>query len=177
MQTKSRLCDLTSTPMLTLYISQVLPRLFVLTPTQAIRNAESALGVASNNYVHIEAMNELWGSGDPNQYLTNTNFMAYDDHRYLKWDTSVTVSQAAYLQNSCDANRNSDNDTPTIVGEFSISVPDDVQDDADWSTSTQTAFYKQWFAAQVSNFESNTNGWVFWSWKAQLGDYRWSYQG
>ena len=103
--------------------------------------------------------------------------MAYDDHRYLKYDSSVEVSQAAYLSNSCNANRNSDNDTPTIVGEFSLSPPSNVQDDPDWSTTTQTAFYKQWFAAQVTNFESTTNGWIFWSWKAQLGDYRWSYQG
>jgi hypothetical protein len=48
---------------------------------QAIRNAESALGVAANNYLHVEPMNELWGAGNPNQYLSNTYYMAYDDHR------------------------------------------------------------------------------------------------
>jgi hypothetical protein len=122
-------------------------------------------------------MNELWGAGDPNKYLGGETFLAYDDHRYLKYDTSVTVSQEAYLAASCHANSKSGNDTPTIVGEFSLSPPSNVQDLAEWSTSTQSAFYKQWFAAQVSNFESTTNGWIFWSWKAQLGDYRWSYQG
>jgi hypothetical protein len=96
-------------------------------------------------------MTELWGAGDPNQYLGGKTFLAYDDHRYLKYDTTVTVSQAAYLAESCHANRNSDNDTPTIVGEFSLSPPSNVQDLAEWSTSTQSAFYKQWFAAQVSN--------------------------
>ncbi|TVY37118.1 Glucan endo-1,6-beta-glucosidase [Lachnellula subtilissima] len=142
----------------------------------AIRNAESAAGVTSNNYVHVETMNALWGSGDPNQYMSNTNFMAYDDHRYIKWDSSVAVSQAAYLSDSCNNNRNSDNETPTIVGEFSLSVPDDVQWTSGWEPSSNTAFYTQWFAAQVLSYEKNTNGWIFWTWKSQLGDYRWSYQ-
>jgi hypothetical protein len=70
----------------------------------------------------------------------------------------------------------SDNDTPTIVGEFSLSVPDSVQWTSDWHPSTQQAFYSQWFAAQVTKYEQDTNGWVFWAWKSQLGDYRWSYQ-
>ena len=121
--------------------------------------------------------------------------------RYLKWDSSVAVSQSAYLTNTCNDNRNrcvlplspfpfplypfplyptnilpSDNDTPTIVGEFSLSVPDSMQWTSDWHPSTQQAFYSQWFAAQVTKYEQDTNGWVFWAWKSQLGDYRWSYQ-
>jgi hypothetical protein len=155
----------------------LLAKFRLLIQEQAIRNAESALGISANNYLHIEPMNELWGSGNPNQYLTNTYFAAYDDHRYLKYDSSVTVSQSAYLENSCSANRASDGDTPTIVGEFSLSPPDDVQWTSGWDPSTQQAFYKQWFAAMVTNFESTTDGWVFWTWKSQLGDYRWSYQG
>lgn len=142
----------------------------------AIRNAESALGITSNNFLHVEVMNELWGSGDPNQYLTNQYFMAYDDHRYIKYDTSVTVTQSSYLSNACTSNRNSDNETPTIVGEFSLSVPDNVQWTSAWGPSTNTAFYSQWFSAQVMGYEANTNGWIFWAWKSQLGDYRWSYQ-
>lgn len=121
-------------------------------------------------------MNELWGSGNPNQDLSNTYFAAYDDHRYIKWDTSVSVSQSSYLSESCHDNRNSDNETPTIVGEFSISVPDNVQWTSGWDPSTQQAFYKQWFAAQVMSYETYTYGWIFWTWKSQLGDYRWSYQ-
>lgn len=142
----------------------------------AIRDAESAAGVGSNDALHIEMMNEIWGGGDPNSALSDTTFASYDDHRYLKWDTSVTVSQSAYLSDSCTNNRNSDNETPTIVGEFSISVPDDVADTSDWDTTTQQAFYKQWFAAQVSTYEADTSGWIFWCWKTELGDYRWSYQ-
>jgi len=138
-----------------------------------IRAAESSLGITSNNYLHIQMMNNKWGSGDPTQYLTNNYFAAYDDHRYLKWDTSVAVSQSSYLSESCNDDRGGN--TPTIVGEWSLSVPDDVQWTSAWDPSTQQAFYKQWFAAQVMDYEKQ-DGWIFWCWKSQLGDYRWAYQ-
>lgn len=38
---------------------------------------------------------KLWGSGDPNQCLDNLYYAAYDDRRYLKWDTSIEVSPIA----------------------------------------------------------------------------------
>jgi hypothetical protein len=66
---------------------------------------------------------------------------------------------------------------PTIIGEFSLSVPDNVQWNGDWHPDSNKAFYSQWFAAQIMSYERDTNGWIFWSWKTQLGDYRWSYQG
>jgi hypothetical protein len=69
-----------------------------------------------------------------------------------------------------------DNDSPTIVGEFSLSVPDIVQDTSAWSQANNKAFYAQWFAAQVQKYELHTNGWIFWTWKSQLTDYRWDYQ-
>lgn len=123
-------------------------------------------------------MNTAWGSGDPTSALTNTYFAAYDDHRYLKWapaPLSTAPSQSLYLSTSCTDNRGSN--TPTVVGEFSLSVPDAVQWDADWDPSTQQSFYARWFAAQVQAYEGTAMGWVFWTWKSQLGDYRWSYQG
>jgi hypothetical protein len=119
-------------------------------------------------------MDKLWGSGDPNQYLNDLYYAAYDDHRYLKWDTSVDVSHDSYISDSCNDNR--DSNTPTIVGEWSLAVPDDVQSTSNWDPSSNTDFYKKWFAAQVHSYEKQ-QGWVFWTWKAQLNDYRWSYQG
>ncbi|KAF8860603.1 glycoside hydrolase [Acephala macrosclerotiorum] len=141
----------------------------------AIRSAESALGVAANNYLHVQPMDGSWGSGDPKQSLTNQYFMAYDDHRYLRW-SGITTSMSSYLNNSCTSNRASDGDTPVIIGEFSLGVPGDVEWTSVWDPSTQQAFYKQWFAAQVLTYEKDTNGWIFWTWKIQFGDYRWSYR-
>jgi hypothetical protein len=144
----------------------------ILTTNQRIRAAENALGVTSNNYLHIQMMNNLWGSGDPTQYLTDNYFAAYDDHRYLKW-SGIPTTQSSYISTSCNDNRGGN--WPTIVGEFSLSVPDNVQWTSGWDPSTQQAFYRQWFAAQVMAYEKQS-GWIFWSWKSQLGDYRWAYQ-
>lgn len=118
-------------------------------------------------------MSNLWGSGDPSQYLTDKYFAAYDDHRYIKWDSSVPVSQDSYISASC--NDDFVGNTPTIVGEWSLSVPDDVQWTSEWDPNTNQDFYKRWFAAQVIAYEKQ-EGWVFWTWKTELSDYRWSYQ-
>jgi hypothetical protein len=141
----------------------------------AIRNVESSLGIPANNYLHVQMMNNRWGVGDPTQYLSNNYFAAYDDHRYIKYDPSVTVSQQGYLSASCNDDRGGN--TPTIVGEWSLSVATAQQNDADfWPIANNLQFYQQWFAAQVRAYEkSDVDGWIFWSWKAQLGDPRWSY--
>jgi len=120
-------------------------------------------------------MNTAWGSGEPAQFLPDTTNIAHDDHRYLKWDSRVPVSQGSYVSTSCNDNRGGNPNT--VVGEFSLSVPDNVQWTDGWHPNTQQGFYRKWFAAQIMSYERNTLGWVFWTWKSQLGDYRWSYQG
>jgi hypothetical protein len=119
-------------------------------------------------------MNQNWGSGDPTAHLTNNYFASYDDHRYLKYDTSVAVNQAAYLAAAC-SDTSANGNWPTIVGEFSLSPPTNVQSTGDWDLNTQKAFYKKWFAAATTRFEADSDGWIFWSWKTQLNDYRWDY--
>ncbi|EHK97475.1 putative Glucan endo-1,6-beta-glucosidase B [Glarea lozoyensis 74030] len=114
----------------------------------AIRAREAKIGIGGDQSLHVQVMNTLWGSGNPETFLTDKQFMAYDDHR--NW--------------------------PTIVGEFSLSVPDNVQWNGDWHPDSNKDFYNRWFAAQIIRYERDTNGWIFWSWKTQLGDYRWSYQ-
>lgn len=138
-----------------------------------VHTKEDDLGVTGDAQVHLLAMNDNWGSGNPTEWM-NGWYVAYDDHRYLKYDTSVGVSQSAYLSASC--NDASQSDSPGIVGEFSLSPPDDVQWTNAWTPSTNTAFYAKWFAAQVSSYEAHNLGWFFWSWKTELGDYRWSYK-
>ena len=67
---------------------------------QAIRKVESDLNVADADRLHIQMMSSLWGSGDPTEFLPSTDFTAYDDHRYLKWDPSVPVDKESYVQES-----------------------------------------------------------------------------
>ncbi|KEY73006.1 hypothetical protein S7711_04670 [Stachybotrys chartarum IBT 7711] len=150
-----------------------LRRTFYVNAYNAIRQVENRLGVASNDQVHVQLMSSHWGSGNPREFLGGASNLAFDDHRYLKWDPSVPVNHEAYIAASCNDNRNAE--TPTIVGEWSLSVPDNVEHTAQWSPGSQQAFYRRWFAAQVQAYERSL-GWVYWSWKVNLGDYRWSYR-
>lgn len=122
-------------------------------------------------------MSTLWGSGNPVEFLSDTTFAAFDDHRYLKWTPQVPASHESYISTSCADNRNGDAAGPTIVGEWSLSPPTDVEWDDYWRPDLNQDFYRRWFAAQVQAYEGRTEGWVFWTWKTQLGDYRWGYRG
>lgn len=119
-------------------------------------------------------MDEQWGSGDPKEFLKDLYNAAYDDHRYLKYATDVQPSKETYIQTSC--NDNLDSNRPNIVGEWSLSPSSDVENNDDWKPESNKDFYKKWFAAQVSSYEKQ-QGWIFWTWKAELNDYRWSYKG
>ena len=147
------------------------------TAFERIRTAEETLNVSPDKALHIQMMNEKWGSGNPNQYLSDndTSRAAYDDHRYLKYDSSVGDTPADYLSASCSDDRGGD--LPTIVGEFSLSPRTDLQDNGDFApTQANAAWYTKWFEAQVQAYEKQ-DGWIFWSWKAELDDWRWSYKG
>ncbi|KAL9471862.1 hypothetical protein ACSS6W_009803 [Trichoderma asperelloides] len=143
-----------------------------------IRDTESKLGVSDDKRLHIQFMASAWGSGDPTSALPSTDFAAFDDHRYLKWDTSITATKDGYLNAACSDKR-ADN---VIVGEWSISVADNVQDNDELgikNRSDQADWYQKYWAAQVLAFEKSA-GWVFWTWKCNwitgYDDWRWCYQ-
>lgn len=138
-----------------------------------VHSKEDDIGVHGDAQVHLAVMNNDWGSGNPTESM-NSWYVAFDDHRYLKWDSRVSVDHASYISASC--NDKSQGDSPGIVGEFSLSPPDDVQWNSDWDPNSNKDFYMQWFAAQITSYEEHNLGWFFWSWKTELGDYRWSYQ-
>ena len=141
---------------------------------KAIRTIESGLGISEDNQLHIQMMDARWGAGNPAQDLTNTQFLAYDDHRYLAFSTDIEATHSNFLSISCSDDL-SNGDIPTVVGEFSLAVPPQASGD-DWDPDTQQTFYAKWFAAQVTSYENHTLGWIFWTWKTQIQDYRWSYQ-
>ena len=106
--------------------------------------------------------------------MNSTANLAYDDHRYLKYDTSVGNTLAAYVQASCSDDRGGD--MPTLVGEFSLSPATALQDESDFAATAATvAWYAKWFEAQLRAYEKQL-GWVFWSWKVELNDWRWDYR-
>lgn len=145
----------------------------------AIRAAESALSVSPANQLHVQFMSKSWGSGDPRANLpSDASNLFFDNHRYIKWDTSVAKTQAAYVNASCNDNLSVSGETDLVIGEWSLSVADDVENTPAWSVRNSTAndaFYQKWFKAQTIAYEKQA-GWIFWSWKNELGDWRWSYQ-
>ncbi|CRL22336.1 Glycoside hydrolase, catalytic core [Penicillium camemberti] len=79
----------------------------------------------------------------------------------------VDRTKDAYINTSCSDLL--DNLSPTIVGEWSLSVADKTGWNPDWNPESNTDFYKRWFAAQATTYEKRL-GWIFWTWKAELGD-------
>jgi glucan endo-1,6-beta-glucosidase len=120
-------------------------------------------------------MDKRWRSGDPNQALNDTSYAAYDSHTYLMF-SKTPVDKDTYIKTSCNDNRSGNQ--PTIVGEFSMGVPQQFAWTQEWTPKNpnNTEFYQKWFAALISEYEKQL-GWCFWSWKAELDDYRWSYDG
>ncbi|KAL6719025.1 hypothetical protein ACLMJK_003260 [Lecanora helva] len=142
---------------------------------ERIRAAEANLNVSTAKTLHVQMMNTKWNSGNPNQYLSkNDSSRAYDDHRYLKYDNTIGSSPDAYLQASCSDDRGGD--SPTIVGEWSLSLATILQDnDVFAANQANAAWYTKWFEAQVQAYEKQL-GWIFWSWRTDLDDWRWDYK-
>lgn len=144
-----------------------------------IRNREDKLGVAQNDRIHIQMMDQSWGSGDSKSHLPDTTFALYDDHRYYKWDGSVPTTKDGYISAACKDNRGGND---LIVGEWSISVADSVQFNDEFQIKDrpdQVDWYKKFWAAQAHTFEKS-GGWVFWTWKCNwiggMDEWRWCYQ-
>ncbi|KAL0635795.1 hypothetical protein Q9L58_005228 [Maublancomyces gigas] len=142
-----------------------------------IRAVEAKLGTARADFVHIQMMNNKWGSGDPNANLPDKYFAFYDDHHYVKW-SDVAANRDAYMRHSCHDDRSGN--TPVVTGEWSLSV----NDSAEWGSMTITAgdavaWYRKWWGAQVLSYEK-IYGWIFWNWKVNWingrNDWRWGYQ-
>ncbi|KAE9963356.1 hypothetical protein BLS_009374 [Venturia inaequalis] len=145
----------------------------------AIRAAESAISVPPANQLHIQFMSKAWNSGDPRANLSsNATSIWFDNHRYIKYDSSVAKTQPAYLKASCTDDLSVSGETKLVVGEWSLSVPDELEHTPAWEVKNSTAnnaFYQKWFKAQAAAYEKQA-GWIFWSWKAELGDWRWSFR-
>ncbi|KAL2643905.1 hypothetical protein R1flu_011492 [Riccia fluitans] len=144
-----------------------------------IRGMEDNLGVIPSNRLHIMMMNGLWGSGDPNEGLQGIDlgYSLYDDHHYVKWTASVPANRNAYMQHSCTNDRGGN--SPTIVGEWSLSTADEDGSEFDIKKGDAVAWYRRWWAAQVLSYEKQM-GWIFWTWKVNWInghlEWRWGYQ-
>jgi len=158
-----------------------------------IRAIEDRLEVPSSSRLHISMMNTRWGAGDPLQGLSDagidvnnrsssssssvSSFALLEDHRWIKYDPTVLFTRQAYIESACSTRADTrDRNSRLFVGEWAISPAESVQ-----STSTfagnggNRGWYSRFFAAQMQTYERD-GGWVYWSWRVELNDYRWSYQ-
>jgi hypothetical protein len=141
----------------------------------AVRAAESDLNIPTDQRLHVQFMDKLWGTGDPKSNLPADGNVIFDDHNYAAYAVPDGPKQGDYMYYTCFTdNRLSDGDTPKIVGEWSLTVKDESTSEFAWNNPDNAAFYKQWFIAQQRLYEQ-TNGWIFWSWKTELNDPRWDY--
>lgn len=142
-----------------------------------IRQVESGLKVKDK--LHVQFMGSAWGAGNPKEFLpSGAESVAFEDHRYQKWDSSIALTHEAFISDACTSDRNPNNETPMLVTEWAISPPDSVENsDPAWRRDGgNDDFYRKWFRAQVTGYERTTAGWTYWNWKAELGDWRWSYR-
>lgn len=87
-------------------------------------------------------------------------------------------SKDGYINAVCSDKR----EDGIIVGEWSISVADDVESNDEFGIrgrTDQVDWYKSFWAAQVQTFEKSA-GWVFWTWKCNwiggFNEWRWCYK-
>ncbi|KAF1937229.1 glucan 1,3-beta-glucosidase precursor [Clathrospora elynae] len=144
----------------------------------AVRAAENDLQIPTDQRLHVQFMDELWGAGNPRSNLPSDGNIIFDDHNYVGGAVTAihpSAKQADYMYYTCyNDNRLTDGDTPKIVQEFSLTVNDESNSEFAWTNAQNVPFYKQWFIAQQRLYEQ-TNGWIFWTWKNQLNDPRWDY--
>lgn len=166
---------------------------------------EASLNINTTKALSIQIMNTNWGSGTPLQAIrlplstssshaiagvavtsTEGTFrhstyealnIVYDAHNYLTYNTSLATTASAYLVASCTADLGIN--SPLFVGEWSIAVADGVAGSISQNRQDNSlSWYQDYFSRQRQRYESDgSRGWIFWAWKNELGDWRWSYQG
>ncbi|KAG6281119.1 hypothetical protein E4U48_007389 [Claviceps purpurea] len=138
---------------------------------RAIRDAEAALNVPDAKKLHVQFMSKKWEGGNPrdNAAVANDPRVAYDDHSYIGFGlgNDNNGDQGKLMRNACTDNRVLDGQAFTITGEWSMTSGVGFED-AD--------FFRKFFTAQQQLYEKpGMNGWVFWTWKTELNDPRWTY--
>ncbi|KAI0868549.1 beta-1,6-glucanase [Hypoxylon argillaceum] len=136
---------------------------------QAVRAAEAALGVSSDRKLHVQFMSSKWSAGDPrsNSAVAADGLTGFDDHNYIGFGVSDNGSEDVLMQSACRDSRVVGGEAFEITGEWSMTSGVDWQD-AD--------FFKRFWTAQQQLYEKpGMSGWIYWTWKTELNDPRWTY--
>ncbi|KAJ3148165.1 hypothetical protein HK101_002173 [Irineochytrium annulatum] len=138
---------------------------------RAVRSAEDALGVPAGNRLHVQFMSSKWLSGDAraNSVVASDSMTAFDDHNYIGFALgSNNGDRAALMRSACQDSRVVGGQSFEITGEWSMTSG------VDWS-SDHAFFTKFWTAQQQLYEKPGMSGWIYWTWKTELNDPRWTY--
>ncbi|KAI8630464.1 glycoside hydrolase family 5 protein [Xylariaceae sp. FL1651] len=136
----------------------------------AVRNAEAALNVPANKKLHVQFMSTKWLSGDPrgSGAVAADSLTGFDDHNYIGFGVSDNTDPDMLMRSACtDSRVVSDESGFEITGEWSMTSG------VDWHDS---AFFTRFWTAQQQLYEKpGMSGWIYWTWKTELNDPRWTY--
>ncbi|KAF4458608.1 SPR1-exo-13-beta-glucanase precursor [Fusarium albosuccineum] len=137
---------------------------------KAVRDAESALNVPDNKKLHVQFMSSKWDSGDArtSAAVARDPITAFDDHNYIGFALgNNNGDQTRLMQSACRDSRVVSGQDFAITGEWSMTS------NVDWHDRD---FFSKFFTAQQQLYEKpGMDGWVYWTWKTELNDPRWTY--
>lgn len=138
---------------------------------KAVRDVESELKVPDDKKLHVQFMSAKWDSGNPRatSAVANDPRAGFDDHNYVSFGFKENERGDQYklMNRACTDSRVVDGEDFDITGEWSMTS------NVDWHNAD---FFKKWFTAQQQLYEKpGMSGWVFWTWKTELNDPRWTY--
>lgn len=138
---------------------------------RAVRDAEAALQVPDDRRLHVQFMSDKWSSGNPRASgdVAGGAMTAFDDHNYIGFALSNEDRGDPYklMHSACSDSRLVGGEAFDITGEWSMTS------NVDWHDGD---FFKKFFTAQQQLYEKpGMSGWVYWTWKTELNDPRWTY--
>ncbi|KAM0552678.1 hypothetical protein ACHAPJ_007775 [Fusarium lateritium] len=138
---------------------------------KAVRDTEARLQVRDDRKLHVQFMSQKWDSGDPrtDPVVANDPLTAFDDHNYVSFgfEDKDRGDKDKLMSRTCNDCRVVNGEKFLITGEWSMTS------NVDWHDRD---FFSEFFTAQQQLYEKpGMNGWVFWTWKTELDDPRWTY--
>ncbi|KAJ3154899.1 hypothetical protein HK101_001596 [Irineochytrium annulatum] len=137
---------------------------------QAVRAAENALHVQGARRLHVQFMSSKWLSGDPrtNAIVAADGHTSFDDHNYIGFGVKNNTDRDTLMRSACGDTRVVKGERVEITGEWSMTSG------VEWKTDP--AFFTKFWTAQQQLYEKpGMAGWIYWTWKTELNDPRWTY--
>ncbi|KAH7227595.1 glycoside hydrolase superfamily [Fusarium oxysporum] len=137
---------------------------------KAVRDTEASLKVPDNKKLHVQFMSSKWDSGNPRSVssVANDPYTAFDDHNYIGFALgNDNGDQYKLMHSACTDSRLVSGQDFTFTGEWSMTS------NADWHDKN---FFNKFFTAQQQLYEKpGMAGWIYWTWKTETNDPRWTY--